>query len=137
MFPPSSQPRPEPDPRDAFGHQSWDEALASLEDVLHGYAYDRVLPDLATILGDAGVSEDFLRSDERAIKVLHEAIVARPLASVDAVGELRTEVELLTLEVSVLADRLADDATSTEEAARATGRLGEVRRTLDQLRRHL
>lgn len=112
---------------------SWDEALARLEDTLLSYPYGRALPDLATILREAGISEDFLRSDDRAAKVLHEAIMARPLSSTDSVRQLKTEVELLTLEVEVLTDRLRDPVTSTAEARRVTARLGEVRQRLESL----
>lgn len=113
---------------------SWDEALARLEDVLIQYPYDRALPDLTRILADAGVTEDYLHSDERALKVLHEAVVARPLASTDAVSRVRTEVELLTLEVRVLAERLVDPATSEDEARRVRSRLARVRGRLAEVR---
>lgn len=114
-----------------------DEALSRLEDVLLQYPFDRALPDLATILHDAGVGEDLLRQDDRATKLLHEAIVARPLSSIDAVAQLRTEVELLTLEVQVLTDRLADPRTSASELARASSRLATIRRRLAELRSRL
>lgn len=119
------------------GPSSWDEALTRLEDVLLAFPYDRALPDLHTILAKAGVSEDFLRADERAAKVLHEAIVARPLSSWDTVSRLRTEVELLTLEVEVLTDRLRDANATEEEIARASARLGAVRRRLHDVQRQL
>lgn len=111
-----------------------DEALNRLEDVLLRYPFDRALPDLATILRDAGVGEDLLRTDDRATKLLHEAIVARPLSSLDAVAQLRTEVELLTLEVQVLSDRLVDPATPEAELARASARLTVIRERLAELR---
>lgn len=114
-----------------------DEALNRLEDVLLRYPFDRALPDLATILRDAGVGEDLLRTDDRATKLLHEAIVARPLSSLDAVAQLRTEVELLTLEVQVLSDRLVDPATPEAELARASARLTVIRERLAELRARL
>lgn len=122
---------------DVGAEMSWDEALTRLEDTLLSFPYGRALPDLATILAQAGISEDFLRSDERAAKVLHEAIVARPLSSADAVRQLKTEIELLTLEVEVLADRLRDPATSVDETARATRRLSDVRQRLTALQDEL
>lgn len=114
-----------------------DEALNRLEDVLLRYPFDRALPDLATILRDAGVGEDLLRTDDRATKLLHEAIVARPLSSLDAVAQLRTEVELLTLEVQVLSDRLVDPATPEAALARASARLTVIRERLAELRARL
>ncbi len=49
------------------------------------------------------------------MKVLHEAVLARPLNDVDHVAALRTEVELLTVEVRVLTERLQDPGTSRAE----------------------
>lgn len=126
----------EPDPRPRR-ERSFDEQLARLEDVLLALPYDRALPDLSTILERAGVGRDLLRRDERAAKVLHEAILSRPLASVDAVARRRTEVELLTLEVEVLTERLADPAASEEDAAEASRRLIAIRRRLGELRTEL
>lgn len=111
-----------------------DVALARLEETLSGYDYDRALPPLADILADARVGRRLLREDDRAAKLLHEAIVARPLSSLEAVTRARTEVELLTLEVSVLAERLADPSLSDREAARLSGRLSMIRRSLAELR---
>lgn len=119
---------------DGYG---WDECLTRLEDALARYPFDRALPDLPRILDDAAVTEEFLRGDERALKVLHEAVMARPLSSVDAVGQLRTEVELLTLEVEVLTARLQDPDATTESRRRAAARLAEVGEALGELRRVL
>lgn len=130
-------------PRDADGGPEsaqalpFDEALVRFEDVLLSYPYDRALPDLPAILREAGISEEFLRADDRALKVLHEAILARPLASHDVVARAKTEVELLTVEVQVLTDRLRDPEATTEETQRATARLARVRRRLDELREQL
>jgi hypothetical protein len=114
-----------------------DVAVARLEDVLLALPYDRALPDLADILAAAGISEADLRFDDRALKILHEAVVARPLASIDQVATIRTEVELLTLEVRVLTERLEDPATSRPETERASRRLKLVREELDRIRRQL
>lgn len=116
---------------------SWDEALARLEDFLLSYPHDRALPGLRTLLREACVPEEFLRVDERALKVLHDAVVDRPFGSADAVQRARMEVEFLTLEVEVLTDRLRDPATSQAEAERASERLAAVRRELARLRRLL
>ncbi|MBW3657483.1 MAG: hypothetical protein KY457_02520 [Actinobacteria bacterium] len=114
-----------------------DAALGRLEDVLLGLPYDRALPDVATLLDAAGITSAHLTADDRMLKVMHEAIVARPLATSDEIATLRTSVELLTLEVGVLGERLADPATSTADVQRMTERLGAVRAELDRIRRQL
>ena len=116
---------------------TWDESLTRLEDTLQGYPYDRALPDLSRILEDAAITRAYLRSDDRALKVLHEAIVARPLATLDAVGRTRTDVELLTLEVEVLTERLTDPEAPAASVERVEARLRDVRRWLVELRRIL
>lgn len=115
------------------GDRSLDGDLARLEDVLASYDYDRALPPLEEILAAAGVSRDLLHDDDRAMKLLHEAIVARPLSSLDAVAETRTEVELLTLEVSVLTDRLQNPDADPAEIRRVIERLQTIRERLDEL----
>ena len=117
----------------------WDEqhaAVSRLEEHLAGLPDDRALPDLATILADADVPMAVVQADERARKVLHEAILARPLASHEAVQQRRVEVELLTVEVGVLTATLerADDA---DAVARTRARLTEIRDRLASLRRGL
>jgi hypothetical protein len=118
---------------DSFGP---DEALGRLEDVLLGLPFDRAVPDLATLLAAAGVGEDVLH-DERALKLLHEALVARPFGSLDGVQRVRTEVELLTLETELLTDRLAAASTTPDEVGRARRRLAAIRVRLDELRDQL
>lgn len=118
---------------------NWDElhaAASRLEEHLAELPYDRALPDLGTILDDAQVPLALLQQDERARKVLHEAILARPLSSHEAVEQRRTEVELLTLEVSVLRGRIrqADDPAA---AADAVERLAWIRDRLEELRSDL
>lgn len=117
----------------------WDEqhaAVSRLEEHLAGLPEDRALPDLATILADADVPMEVVRADERARKVLHEAILARPLASHEAVEQRRVEIELLTVEVGVLTATLE---RGEDEAAvsRARARLAEIRDRLASLRRGL
>lgn len=114
-----------------------DAALARLEDVLLALPYDRALPDLDAILEAARVSPAHLRADDRTLKVLHEAVVARPLGEADEVSRRRTAVELLTLEVGLLAEQLRDPATPAADVARAGERLASVRAELDRLRRDL
>lgn len=116
---------------------SWDEALARLEDFLLSYPEDRALPGLTTLLRRARVPADFVRSDERALKVLHDAIVDRPFGTMDAVARARMEIELLTLEVEVLTDRLRDPAAGPAEVERACERLAAVRRELARIRQRL
>lgn len=120
---------PEPDDLDV--------ALGRLEDALLALPYDRALPDLAHILADAGITRAHLRRDDRTLKVLHEAILARPLATSDEIATARTQVELLTLEVGVLTEQLADPTTSDDEVGRMTDRLAAVRQHLDRIRRQL
>lgn len=120
-----------------------DAAVSRLEEHLHALPYDRALPDLETLLHDARVEHDLLRREERARKVLHEAILARPLADVDTVAMRATEVELLVLEVQVLTQTLRDaagrtlDTAAQEAAVRAAGRLTWIRGRLEELRRVL
>lgn len=114
-----------------------DDALVRLEDHLLSLPYDRALPALDAILRAADVPPSVLRDDERARKVLHEAIVARPFGDEDTVARVGTEFELLTLEVEVLVQRLRDPASDPAEVARIDRRLAEVRARLDEVRRRL
>lgn len=118
-------------------HGPTDEALARLEDVLLALPYERAVPDLTEVLDRAEVDRSLLVHDERAVKLLHEALVARPFGSLEAVQRVRTEVELLTLEVELLTERLGDAATSEQEQRRITTRLDDVRARLEELRAQL
>lgn len=111
-----------------------DAAISRLEDVLLAVPEDRALPDLDTLLARAGLPPELLRRDERVLKVLHEAVLARPFGDHDAVARTRTEVELLLLEVEVLGDRLGDPASDEASVARAVARLAAVRARLEELR---
>jgi hypothetical protein len=122
---------------DGTGRGPTDEALARLEDVLLSLPYERAVPDLTEVLARADVDIALLRNDDRALKLIHEALVARPFGSLDAVQQVRTEVELLTLEVELLTDRLDDDATSPEEPGRISARLITVRERIEELRGQL
>jgi hypothetical protein len=121
----------------APGGQDLDAALVRLEDLLLALPFDRALPDIDGLLARAEVPADLLRRDDRALKLLHEAIVARPFGSLDVIQQVRTEVGLLTLEVELLTDRLADPAATAETIALAEGRLAEVRRRLAAIRDEL
>lgn len=110
-----------------------DAALVRLEDLLLALPYDRALPDLSDLLERAGIPEASLRRDDRLLKVLHEAVLARPFAQLPDVQRVRTEVELLTLEVELLTDRLADGDAAATEVADAAHRLREVRLRLDEI----
>ncbi|MDP8928874.1 MAG: hypothetical protein M3O70_09940 [Actinomycetota bacterium] len=125
------------DPREGATAPSWDEALERLEDFVNSYPLDRALPDLAGIVAQARVPRRFLREDERARKVLLEAIAARPLSSLEQVGRVRTEVELLILEVEMLAERLASTALTAEQTSQVSARLDNVRARLVQIRTQL
>jgi hypothetical protein len=124
---------PDGQPQGAFAP---DEALGRIEDVLLGLPFERAVPDLEHLLAAADVEHDVLR-DERVRKLLHEALVARPFGSLDAVQRVRTEVELLTLEVELLADRLATPGTPPDEVTHATRRLEAIRARLATLRGQL
>ncbi len=125
------------DPREGATAPSWDESLERLEDFVNSYPLDRALPDLAAIVARARVSRRFLREDERARKVLLEAIAARPLSSPEQVGRVRTEVELLILEVEMLAERLMSTRLTPEQTKQVATRLDEVRARLAQIRTQL
>lgn len=120
-----------------------DEAVARLEDHILGLPYDRALPALSDLLAEAGVDRALLRSDERARKVVHEAILARPLADVDEVAARTAEVELLVLEVAVLTEELHAaqqpdaDADAAGRADAAATRLRAIRARLGELREGL
>jgi hypothetical protein len=120
-----------------LGDHDLDAALTRFEDLLLALPFDRALPDLESLLERAEVPTELLRRDERALKLLHEAVVARPFGSLDAVQRVRTEVGLLTLEVELLTDRLADADASPTTVARAAQRLAEVRACLDEIRGEL
>ncbi len=125
------------DGREGAATPSWDEALERLEDFVSSYPLDRALPDLVGIAARAGVTRRFLCEDERARKVLLEAIAARPLSSLEQVGRVRTEVELLILEVQMLAERLASSGLTREQTRQVATRLDDVRGRLAQIRTQL
>lgn len=119
------------------GHDTpgeWDDALCRLEDVLLAAPFDRALPDLTELLERASVPLAFVQQDERASKLIREAMLARPFAAREDVRRSRTHVEMMTLEVEVLAQRLRDPATPPDVAMRAAGRLHELTDELDRLR---
>lgn len=109
-------------------------ALDRLGTTLASYPYDRALPSLAVILEDADVDRGLLAEDDRAAKLLHEAIVTRPLSTFLEVRQARTEVELLTLEISVLRDRLDDPTADAGELAAVSARLRAIRAAVRRLR---
>ena len=125
---------------DPGGWDARDAAVSRLEDHILGLPYDRALPALPELLAAAGVDPGLLRRDERARKVVHEAILARPLSDVDVVARRSAEVELLVLEVSVLTEDLraakAPDAglVARQRAAAAVVRLAAIRDRLEELR---
>lgn len=125
------------DPRPGGSGFETDRALSRLEDVLLEQPFDRALPDLEVLLDRAGVLPELLRRDDRALKVLHEAIVARPYGQLDEVRRTRAEVELLTLEVEVLRDRIVERADDPDAVATALARLEEVGERLGEVRDRL
>lgn len=116
-----------------FDHLDEDAARVRLEDVLLALPYDRALPELRDLLERAGVPQELLHRDERVLKVLHEAILARPLGQPDEVARIRVEVELLTLEADVLRERFDDPGTAVDDLSSARARLDEIRARLDEL----
>ena len=123
----------------AGGVPAWvhrERALSRLQDVLEGLSTSRALPGLDHILELAGAHPDLLE-DDRARKLLAEAIAHRPLSAVEEVRVLRTEVELLTVEVQVLGERLADPTLSGTHRRELTTRLARVRDRIAQVSRLL
>lgn len=118
------------------GQLLWDEALERLESFVAGYPSTRALPGLRGIAERAAVPIDFLREDERAHKVLFEALAGRPLSTHESLRQAHTEVELLILEVQVLTERL-DTTSDSTQVRRASERLAYVRRRLNELRSKL
>jgi hypothetical protein len=114
-----------------------DAALARLEDVLLAAPDDRALPDLDVILARAKYPAELLRRDERALKLLNEALLARPLSSPEEVTATRTHLELMTLEVEVLTARLTEPDVERAVIDRSRERLGVLRDELEDIRRKL
>lgn len=121
------------------GRPEWVErerALARLEDVLLALPEGRALPGLDTLLAVARIDLDVL-ADDRARKLLAEALLTRPFRHLDSVLEVRTEVELLTFEVEILTDRIVDPqvcATVRDEHRR---RIAAIRARLAHIQQDL
>ena len=111
----------------------WEAALCRLEDVLLAQPYDEVLPDLADLLQRARVPLSLVEQDERARKLLGEAMLARPAEDGHVLRRARVRVELLTVEVQVLAERLRDPDVPADQAAAAVARLAHVEEHLRRL----
>ena len=111
---------------------SWDEAVARLEEVLAAHPFDRALPPLDKLLEAAGVDREILDEDERAQKILAEAIRARPLSTLDAIAEVRTQIEVLAVEIGMLHRQLEDAPLTVDELDDAGRRLAEIRSLLDE-----
>lgn len=111
---------------------SWDEAVARLEEVLAGHPYDRALPPVEQLLAEARIGREVLAGDERAQKILDEAVRARPLSTLDAIAEVRTQVEVLSVEIGMLHRQLASEALTDDELEDAGLRLAAIRALLDE-----
>jgi hypothetical protein len=109
-----------------------DRAVTRLQEVLEPLSRSRTLPDLDELLAAAGADRSLLE-DERARKLLQEAIRQRPLSSLEEVRVLRTEMELLTVEVAVLQERLSDAAIDAVQRQELLARLRRVRRRCEQV----
>lgn len=116
------------------GPGAWDDALCRLEDVVLAAPFDRALPDLDELLARAEVPLSFVQQDERALKLIREAMLARPLSAPQEVRRSRAHVEMMALELEVLTHRLRDPASPAEVAERAATRLDELSAELDRLR---
>lgn len=125
------------EPSTALRGLDLDAAVGRLEDVLLAQPYDRALPDLDDLLDRAGIPAAVVRRDDRALKALNEAVLARPFADLDQVVAARVEVELLTLEVEVLTEQLQAGASGTSSLLAANERLHEVRSVLERLQSQL
>lgn len=111
---------------------SWDEAVSRLEEVLARHPFDRALPPIEQLLDEARIDRDVLAGDERAQKILDEAVRARPLSTLEAIAEVRTQVEVLSVEVGMLHRQLAGEALTDEELEDAGRRLAAIRALLDE-----
>lgn len=120
--------------REPDGPGAWDDALCRLEDVVLAAPFDRALPDLEELLTRADVPLAFVQQDERALKLIREAMLARPLSGAQEVRRSRAHVEMMALEVEVLTQRLRDPASPPEVAERAAERLQELTTQLERLR---
>ena len=109
-----------------------DRAVTRLQEVLDALPRSRGLPDLDELLVAAGTDRSLLE-DERARKLLQEAIRQRPLSSLEEVRVLRTEVELLTVEVGVLRERLSGTAIDADQRQELLARLDRLRRRCQQV----
>lgn len=109
-----------------------DRAVARLQEVLEALPRTRALPDIDELLVAAGADRSLLE-DERACKLLQEAIRQRPLSSLEEVRVLRTEVELLTVEVGVLRERLGGSAIAAAQRQELLARLDRLRRRCQQV----
>lgn len=118
------------------GQLSWDEALERLETFVERYPRSRAFPGLPGIAQRADVPIDFLQEDERAHKVLFEALADRPLSTEESLAQAHTEVELLLLEVQVLTDRL-ESTSDDAQVRKAAERLAYIRRRLNEIRARL
>lgn len=121
------------------GRPEWVErerALARLEDVLLALPEDRALPGLDTLLTRARIDLDVL-ADDRARKLLAEALLTRPFSHLDTVLEVRTEVELLTFEVEILTDRIADPEVGHDVRDEHRRRIATIRARLARIQQDL
>jgi hypothetical protein len=113
-----------------------DDDLLRLEAVLAKYPEHRALPDVQTVLDEAGVDASALL-DERARKLLEDALFTRPHGRLDSVTSLVSEVEMLVLEVRELTAALRAGSFDAEGFEHVDHRLAWARRRLADLRGEL
>lgn len=113
-----------------------DEDLLRLEAVLGNFPDHRALPDVEELLAAAGLDAGVL-DDERARKLLLDALTTRPHGHLDSVRVVATEVELLVLEVAELTAALRAGVADRLALLRIDGRLSWAEQRLRQLQGEL
>lgn len=113
-----------------------DDDLGQLEAVLIALPDDRALPDVEELLAEAGLDASVL-ADERARKLLLDALSTRPHGQLDKVRAVNAEVELLVLEVRELTAALTAGRLDAERLRLVDERLAWARGRLAQLRAEL
>jgi hypothetical protein len=116
---------------------NWDDALARLEEFLLTYPAERALPDPEDLVRVVELPDGYLRDDDRARKVYLDALGARPLSDISRISVLNTEVELLTVEVEFIKERLSRRVAGGSTRRELRRRLVDVRQRLEEIQRLL
>lgn len=113
-----------------------DEDLQRLEAVLGEFPDHRALPDVEELLASAGLGLEVLE-DERARKLVMDALSTRPHGHLEGVRAVSTEVELLVLEVRELTAALRSGTLDRAGLDRIDDRLAWARQRLSELQDEL